>query len=58
MKHRTMYGKCYIENVEPKTKYTEYMWTDRHPYSVCSVEKNWKGKNFDIVVIQRDHAKE
>ena len=51
--------RCYKKENEPKIGMgaTEYMWTDRHPYSVIQVDKKWKGKNFDIVVIQRDDAK-
>jgi len=51
--------RCYKKENEPKVGMgaTEYMWTDRHPYSVIQVDKKWKGKNFDIVVIQRDDAK-
>ena len=51
--------RCYKKENEPKVGMgaTEYMWSDRHPYSVIQVDKKWKGKNFDIVVIQRDDAK-
>ena len=35
---------------------TEYMWTDRHAYSVCSVDPNWQNKNFEIIGVQRDNA--
>ena len=33
---------------------TEHMWSDRVPYSVCVVYKNWNNKGFDIVGCQRD----
>ena len=36
---------------------TEYMWSDREPYSVCSVDLNWNNKGFEIIGVQRDHAK-
>jgi len=36
---------------------TEYMWSDRVPYSVCSVDYNWKNKGYEIIGVQRDHAK-
>ena len=36
---------------------TEYMWSDRHAYSVCEVIKNWRGKGFDIIGVQRDNSK-
>ena len=36
---------------------TEYMWSDREPYSVCSVNYNWKNKGYEIIGVQRDHAK-
>ena len=28
---------------------TEYMWSDREPYSVCSVDLNWNNKGFEIM---------
>lgn len=36
---------------------TEYMWSDRRPYSVCSVDTNWKNKGFEIIGVQEDNAK-
>ena len=33
---------------------TEYMWSDRHPYSVVEVFKNWKNKGFDIIALTQD----
>ena len=35
---------------------TDYMWTDSHAYSVCSVNPNWQNKNFEIIGVQRDNA--
>lgn len=36
---------------------TEYHYSDRSAWSVCSVDKNWKGKGYEIIGVQRDHAK-
>ena len=33
---------------------TEYMWSDRYPYSVCSVIKNWDNKGYEILGVQKD----
>jgi len=35
---------------------TEYMWSDKHAYSVCSVDQNWRNKNFEIIGVQQDNA--
>jgi hypothetical protein len=36
---------------------TEYMWSDRRPYSVCTVDLNWGNKGFEIIGVQQDNAK-
>ena len=36
---------------------TNYMWSDRRPYSVCSVELNWNKKGYEIIGVQEDDAK-
>jgi hypothetical protein len=33
---------------------TEYMWSDRHPYSVVEVFKNWNNKGYDIIALTQD----
>ncbi len=34
---------------------TEYMWSDCKPYSVCSVNKNWNNKGYEILGVQQDY---
>tara|TARA_R110002012_G_scaffold50562_2_gene130765 strand:- start:5418 stop:5873 length:456 start_codon:yes stop_codon:yes gene_type:complete len=64
---RKMYGcinnrldsfRCYPKDKQPVVGMgaTEYMWTDRHAHTVVKVEKNYQGKDFDIVTTQRDEA--
>ena len=51
--------RCYTKEKQPVVGMgaTEYMWSDRHAMTVTEVHKNWRGKDFDIVVVQQDHAK-
>lgn len=36
---------------------TEYGWSDRYPYTVCSVDENWNNKGYEIIGIQADDYK-
>ena len=36
---------------------TEYMWSDRKPYTVCVVHNNWKNKGYEIIGVQADDYK-
>jgi len=36
---------------------TEHRWSDRRPYTVCVVHKNWKNKGYEIIGVQEDDAK-
>jgi hypothetical protein len=52
-------NRCYKLDFAPTVGMgaTEYMWSDRHAYSICEYFPNWKNKGFEIVGLQRDHAK-
>jgi hypothetical protein len=36
---------------------TDYMWSDRKPYTVCVVHNNWKNKGYEIIGVQADDYK-
>ena len=52
-------NRCYKLDFKPEVGMgaTEYMWSDRHPYSICEVWTNWNNKGFEIVALQRDNYK-
>jgi hypothetical protein len=43
--------------VEVGSGATECCWSDRYPYTVCSVEENWNNKGYEIIGIQADNYK-
>ena len=52
-------NRCYKLDFVPEIGMgaTEYMYSDRHAYSVASYHPNWRNKGFEIVGLKRDHAK-
>jgi len=43
--------------VEVGSGATKCGWSDRYPYSVCSVDENWNNKGYEIIGIQADDYK-
>lgn len=56
--NRISENRCYKTDFVPNVGMgaTEYMWSDRHAYSVCIVHKNWNKKGYEIIGLQRDYA--
>lgn len=51
--------RIYLDNEQPKKGMgcTYSIGSDSYAYTVIDVKKNWKGKNFDIVTVQRTNDK-
>jgi len=51
--------RCYKKENQPVVGMgaTEYMWSDRRPYTVCVVHNNWNKKGYEIIGVQEDDAK-